>query len=262
MAPRPTWKGFLRLSLITVPVRGYGASTQTNEIRLNQLHRECNTRIKYQKSCPEHGAVPNDEIVSGYEYSKGKYVVVDLDELRKLRPESDHAIRIDGFISPDAIDPVYWTGRTYYLLPDGAVGQKPYALLLRSMVDNEVHAIAQVVISSREQIVLLRPTDGVLSMVVLTHQARVKLPATYREELVEQDLPEEELALTKTLIDATKITEFDYGKYEDTYVKRLHQLIQAKVDGEEIIEARDAEEPKILNLMEALKQSVAKAQLG
>ena len=262
MAPRPSWKGFLRLSLVTVPVRAYTATSSGSEIRLNQLHGECNQRVKYQKSCPEHGALSSDDIVSGYEYTKGQYVVVDLDELQKLRPERDNAIRIDGFVESGTIEQIYHTGRTYYLLPDGAVGQKPYQLLHQSMLDNGVDAMAQVVISGREQIVVVRPMNKMLAMYVLSQQAKVRQPADYEDELVEQELPEAELALTKTLIDATRVEAFDFGKYEDTYTSRLTELIQAKVDGHEVIQVADPEEPKILNLMEALKQSVAQAQLG
>ena len=121
MAPRTSFKGFLKLSLVSVPVKAYTANNTSEEIRLNQLHTDCHSRVCYKKVCPEHGELKGTDIVSGYEYAKGQYVVVDLDELRKLRPESDHTIRIDGFVSPDAIDPVYWAGRTYHLLPDGAV---------------------------------------------------------------------------------------------------------------------------------------------
>ncbi len=254
----------MRLSLVTVPVRGYTATTSGSDIRLNQLHADCNQRVKYQKSCPEHGALESDQIVSGYEYAKGQYVRVDLDELQKLRPERDNSVRIDGFVDRGGIDEIYRSGRFYYLLPDGAVGQKPYALLLQAMVDAGVEAIAQVVISGREQLVAIRPAGKLLTMVVLVHKAKVKQPQTFVEELAEQELPDHELQLTKTLIEATRIEDFDIGRYEDTYVERLTELIQAKVDGQEVIEVADPEEPKILNLMEALKQSVAqaKAQLG
>lgn len=262
MAARPTWKGFLRLSLVTVPVRAYTAASPGNELRLNQLHGECNNRIKYQKSCPEHGVVSNEEIVSGYEYSKGQYVVVDLDELAKLRPEVDKTIRIDGFVGRDTVDPLYLTGRTYYLLPEGAVGQKPYALLFKSMTDNGVHAIAQVVLSGREQIVLLKPLERLIAMCILHHESRVKLPDQHHDEIVDQELPEAELELTKTLIEASRIEEFDYSRYEDTYTTRLTKLIESKVAGEELVQVADPEEPKILNLMEALKQSVAQSKLG
>lgn len=259
---RPTWKGFLRLSLVTVPVRALPAHTPSAEIRLNQLHAECHNRIKYQKACPEHGEVRKEEIVSGYEYQKGQYVVVDPAELQKIRPQSDKTIRIDGFIGDDEVDELYLAGRTYYLLPDGAVGQKPYALLHRAMLDNRVQAIAQVVISSREHVVLVRPMGRLLAMSLLSHENRVRLPAEFEDEVAPQELTADELALTKTLIAASRIQEFDFAKYEDPYVVNLTKLIEAKVEGQEIVQVADPEEPKILNLMEALKRSVAQAQLG
>ena len=262
MAARPTWKGFLRLSLVTVPVRAFSASASGKEIRLNQLHGECNNRIKYQKSCPEHGPVQNDSIVSGYEYTKGQYVVVDLDELSKLRPESDRTIRIEGFVEEDAVDPVYQSGRTYYLVPDGVVGQKPYALLHKAMIDGGVHALAQVVISSREHMVEVKPMGKLLAMTLLNHEAKVKLPSEFEDEIEDLDVAPEELALTETLIKASRIEDFDYSRYEDRYHANLTKLIEAKVEGEELVQVADPEEPKILNLMEALKRSVAEAKLG
>ena len=262
MPARPTWKGFLRLSLVTVPVKAYTATSSGNEVRLNQLHKSCNNRIKYQKSCPEHGPVPTDEIVSGYEFSKGQYVVVDLEELSKLRPESDRTVRIDGFVDHDAVDPLYLSGRTYYLVPDGAVGQKPYTLMARAMVEDEVHVIGQVVIAGREQLVLIKPIDGVLTMCVLYQENRVTLPHEVRDEVSDEPVSADELGLTKTLIGASKLREFDHARYDDVYQTRLQKLIQAKVAGDELVQVADPEEPVILNLMEALQQSVAAARLA
>jgi DNA end-binding protein Ku len=262
MAPRSSWKGFIKLSLVSVPVKAYTANEAGGDIHLNQLHAECNNRIRYLKTCPEHGEVSQDEIVSGYEYAKGKYVVIDLDELAKLRTQSDKSINIRGFVPPDALDARYHAGRTYYLVPDGAVGQKPYALLRQAMVDNAAHALATVVLAKREQLVLLRPLDNLLAMTVLTHAAKVKEPEAFDDEVGEQKLTPEELQLTKTLIDATRIADFDYSAYRDQYVDQLNQLIQAKIEGEEIVSVPQHEEPAILNLMEALKRSVAQAQHG
>ncbi len=262
MPARPSWKGFLRLSLVTVPVKAFSAAAPGNEVRLNQLHADCNARIKHVKTCPEHGAVDNEAIVSGHEYAKGQYVVVDLDELQKLRPERDGTIRVEGFVEAGQVDPIYHAGRIYYLLPDGAVGQKPYALLLRAMVEGGIEALAHVVLTGREHLVLVRPIGRLLAMALLHHESKVQSPATFHEEVAELEVAPQELALTKTLIDATRIKDFDYAKYEDDYTVRLNQLIQAKVDGREIVAVRDPEEPKILNLMDALKRSVAQAQSG
>ena len=133
MAPRTSWKGYLKLSLVSVPVRAFPANNTGEEVRLNQLHEDCNARVKYQKVCPEHGELKQAEIVSGYQYAKDQYVVIDTQELTKLRQQSDKSIRIDGFISPDEIDPLYHAGKNYYLLPDGVAGDKPYALLHKGM---------------------------------------------------------------------------------------------------------------------------------
>ena len=261
MAPRSTWKGFIRLSLVSVPVKAYTATASGSDIRLNQLHSECNNRIKYQKVCPVHGEVPSDEIVSGYEYAKGQYVVVDTEEVKKLRPKGDQSVHVKGFVPTDALDPLYHAGRTYYLLPDGPVGQKPYQLLREGMEREEVHALAEIVMSGREQLVLIRPIEGLLAMTMLSYEAKVKQPSGFTDELVESELSEEELTLTRTLIGASKLEPLEYGAFEDDYVAKLTKVIQAKVEGEEIIQVADPEEPQIINLMEALKASVEQARL-
>jgi DNA end-binding protein Ku len=134
MAVRSCWKGFVRLSLVTVPVKAYtAAATGGGDIHLNQLHAQCHSRIHYKKVCPIHGEVSPDDIVSGYEYAKGRYVVIDPSELDKFRSAADKAITIHTFIAPQALDPVYQTDKSYYLVPDGPVGQKPlYVHLLGS----------------------------------------------------------------------------------------------------------------------------------
>ncbi len=260
MPLRTSWKGFIKLSLVSVPVKAVTANASGAQIRLNQLHCDCNSRIAYKKVCPVHGEVSNDQIARGYEHAKGQYVVIEDEELEKLRSKGDHSVNIEGFVAPDALDPVYHAGRTYYLLPDGAVGQKPYRLLLRGMEESQVHALAQVVISQREQLVLLRPVDGMLAMTVLNHEAKVKPADQFRDEVEDAECTAEELQLARMLIDASRLQEFEYGSYTDRYVEKLTELIQLKVQGQEVVQAEDVEEPKIINLMEALKQSVAEAQ--
>ena len=262
MAPRTSWKGFIKLSLVSVPVKAYTANDAGSQIRLNQLHCDCNTRIAYKKVCPVHGEVGNDQIARGYEHAKGQYVMIEDEELDKLRTKGDHSVNIEGFVAPDALDPVYHAGRTYYLLPDGPVGQKPYRLLLRGMQENQVHALAQVVISQRDQLVLLRPMDGILAMTILSHQAKVKSLDLFQDEIDDSECSPEELQLASMLIDASRLQDFDYGSYTDRYVEKLTELIQLKVQGQDVVRAEDVEEPKIINLMEALKQSVAEAQVA
>jgi DNA end-binding protein Ku len=260
MAAHASWKGFLKLSLVSVPVKAYTATATGSDITLHQLHAKTHTRIQYKKFAPEVGEVSQEEIVKGYEYAKGQYVIVDEEELDKLRTESDKSVRIDGFIKPDQLSSIYIAGRTYYLTPDGPVGQKPYSLLMKSMEANKVCAVAEVVISQKEQVVLLRPIDSVLAMTVLIRKDEVKPASAFKDEIAATELSEAEISLTDILIKASMIKSFDYGKYKDVYKEKLTKLIQLKIEGKEVVQVRDPEEPKIINLMEALKRSIAEAQ--
>jgi DNA end-binding protein Ku len=260
MAPRATFKGFLRLSLVSVPGKGFTASQSDREIRMNQLHAECNSRIKYQKVCPTHGEVKNDEIVHGYEHEKDQYVIVDPEEVAKIRKESDKAVEVRGFVPENAIEPMYFSGRTYFILPDGPAGQKPYQLLRDGMEQNGLFAIATAILSGREQVVAIRPIDGVLGMTVLVYKEKLRNAADFTDEVKEAKLTKEEKALTQTLIDASLLKEFDLGDFHDGYVDQLNEIIQAKIAGQEIVAAPEPEEPKIINLMDALKASVENAR--
>lgn len=262
MPPRSAWKGYLKVSLVSVPVKAYTASSSGGgQIHLNQLHESCHRRIRYQKTCPEHGEVSSDQIVSGYEYSKGQYVVVDTSELEKLRSESDKSINVDTFVHAGTVDSVYLSGKSYYLVPDGPVGQKPYALLQQCMADENVQAVAQVVLSGREQLVLVRPMNGLLTMSVLVYGSQVKQPSSFEDELVETELGEKELELTQLLVSAMIDEEFDLGRYTDKYTEKLTQLIEAKVAGKELVSPPADEEPQVINLMDALKESVQRVRV-
>lgn len=257
---RTSWKGFLKLSLISVPVKAFTANDTSGEMHLNQLHKGCHSRIKYQKVCAEHGEVKSDQIVSGFEHQKDHYVVVEPDELDKLRTKADRAVNIDGFIPETAVDGMYYAGKAHYLLPDGVPGERPYALLHQGMVKNRVVAIAQVVIAGREQLVLLRPHGRLLVMTGLHYPQRVRKAAEFESEVAEIDCKAQELALTNTLIAASTLADFQLDRYQDSYVTKLQKLVALKVAGQEVVQAQDREEPKILNLMDALKKSVAEAQ--
>lgn len=261
MAARSSWKGFLKLSLVSVPVRGYTAQSSAGEIRLNQLHEACHNRVRYQKVCPVHGEISQDEIVSGYEYAKGQYVVIDPKELAKLRSERDRSINVDAVVSPDAIDPIHFTDKTYYLLPDGAVGQKPYALIHQALREHNLAAIGRVVLYGREELVLVRAYEQVLAMTSLKYEAEITPVTAVEEELVPVgQLPREELVLTRTLLKAFEKKKFSLAQYQDTYVEKLREFIEAKVEGKEIVSPPAADEPHVINLMDALRKSVAQAQ--
>ena len=260
MATRSSWKGYLQLSLVCVPVKAYSTSTSGGgEIHLHQLHADCHSRIQYKKVCPLHGEVGTDQIVSGYEYSRDRYVVVDPDELDRLRTEADKAIKIDVFIASRAFDPLYATGKKYYLAPNGPAGQKAYALLAQAMVAEDRYGVAQVVLHGREQLVLLRPQENLLILEVLHYRHQVTQPSTLADEAPRMELSPEELQMARTLVSAST-ADFNLEKYADLYTSKLEQLIEAKVAGQELVTPPATPGPQVINLMEALKQSVARVQ--
>jgi DNA end-binding protein Ku len=258
--PRATWKGFIKLSLVSVPVKGYTATSSSESVSLNQLHDKCNSRIQYKKTCPVHGEVPNNEIVKGYQFAKDTYAIIDTDEIEKLRSEADRSINIEKFVSPELLDPIFYAGKTYYLTPDGQPGQKPYALLHQALAEKNLYGIAQVVISSREQLVALRPLEKLLAISVLHYAEELNKPATYEDELSDGEISDAELKLAKTLIDATTEDELKLDEYRDLYNERLTRLIEMKVAGQEVVEAPPSEGPAVINLMDALKASVEKTK--
>lgn len=257
MAMRSSWKGYLKLSLVSVPVQAFNSTgSGVGEIHFNQLHSVCHSRIRYQKVCPIHGEVSKDEIVSGYEYAKGQYAIVDPDEIEKLRSENDRAISIEEFIEPDQLDPMYLDGRHYYLVPDTPVGQKPYAVLHEAMRKRNRAGVARVVFSGKEQVVLVRPVDGLLMMSMLNYDSLVRKPEGFKDEVKAPDIAPQELKLAEMLVDASTAEAFDFSKYEDLYTTRLTELINAKVEGKEVVAPPSDEEVPVINLMDALKQSL------
>jgi len=258
--PRSSWKGYLKLSLVSVPIRGYTANVAASEIRLHQLHSECHSRIRYQKTCPIHGEVPKEEIVSGYEYAKGEYVVIESEELAQLRGERERAVTIDAVLSQHTIDPLYFTDKTYYLTPDGAVGQKPFELIQQCLLDEELQAVGRVILYGREELVLVRPVEKVLAMTALKYDAEVAHAEAFNEEIEKTTLAREELNLTRKLLEAFEKPSFSLAEYKDHYVEQLKELIQAKIEGKELVTPPAAEEPRVINLMDALKKSVAAAK--
>jgi DNA end-binding protein Ku len=260
MATRSSWKGYLQLSLVCVPVKAYNTSSSGGgEIHLHQLHADCHSRIQYKKFCPLHGEVSTDQIVSGYEYARDRYVVVDPDELDRLRTEADKAIKIDVFIASRTFDPLYTTGKKYYLAPNGPAGQKAYALLCQAMIAEDRYGIAQVVLHGREQLVLLRPQENLLILEVLHYQHQASQPSTLADEAPRMEVSPEELHMARTLVNAST-ADFNLEKYADLYTRKLEQLIEAKVAGQELVTPPATPGPQVINLMEALKQSVARIQ--
>ena len=258
---RSVWSGYIRFGLVTFPVKAYtAASSGGGGVRLNQLHAKCNSRINYTKTCPQHGAVPANEIVSGYEFEKDQYVVIDPEEIEKIRPKSEKDIAVAAFIEPDTIDASQFSGKSYYLLPDGPPAQRPYALLMRAMKDQKRYAFAKIVMGGHDQIVVLRPMGKVLMMSWLSYASEMKDIAEFERDVADVEVDPKELKLAKTLTDALAEDDFDISQYKDTYVEQLNKLIEAKVQGKEVVVPPDEPAPRIINLMEALQKSVSAAQ--
>ncbi len=260
MAARSSWKGYIKISLVSVPVKAYTATNSGSTISLNQLHAPCNNRIKYQKVCPVHGEVPNEEIVSGYEFAKGQYAIIDTGELAVLRAEGDKSINVSQFVAEADVNDRYLSGSCYFLVPDGPIGQKAYALVRNVMKDSSLCGIAQIVMFNKEQLVLLRPIENLIGMYVLRHASEIKLPSAFSDEVGETQVTSQELKLTKQLMEGLKQKKFDMEQFTDTYTEKLTELIQSKVEGKELVTPESVEEPQVINLMEALKASLEKVK--
>lgn len=262
MAARSSWKGYLRLSLVSIPVKAYTATSSGGDIALHQLHRGCHHRVRYQRVCPVHGEIAQEEIVSGYESAPGQYVIIDPDELDALRTTSDKSIRVEGFIRCDALDAAYHSGRTYYLVPDGPVGQRAYLLLRACLSERRMQGVAQIVLSGKEHLVLLRPAGRLLALTVLSYDSEVKRAAAFEDEIPDLPPTGEELELGLTLVASLTRDDFEIADYTDGYRTRLSRLIEAKVQGQPlVIPARDGDgETAAVDLLAALQASLEAAR--
>ncbi len=259
MELHPSWKGFIQLSLVTIPVKAITAHETEREVQLHQIHKDCNQRINYKKTCKVHGEVRQNDIIRGYEYEKDHYVIINDEELSKQRQQNDHAVHINGFVDADKVEWLYFEGKNYYLIPDGKVGQKPYALLRETMAEANTIALANIILSSRQHLVVLKPHHKLIAMSVLYYNDQVKADTDIEPYVEDVPLDASEKELTRTLIGATSIREFDLKLYRDDYRENILKLVEMKAQGKEIIETEKSEEPKILNLMDALKKSVEEA---
>lgn len=254
MAARSTWKGYLKISLVNIPVRVFPATDAAATISFNQLHRECRTRIQQKRWCPScQVEVPNTDIVKGYEFEKGKYVVVDEEDLAKVRPESTRVINIVQFADAKMIDPVY-VERPYYLAPDGAVAAEAFAVMREGMAGKA--AVGKVSLYGREYLVAIQPRENGLVMYTLRHASEVRAMSAIDElKTVPAKIKPDEVKLARQVISNFE-TEGDLSQYKDDYQEELRKLIDAKIAGEDIVAPAEEEAPKVVNLMEALRQSL------
>src|SRR3954468_16742716 len=256
---RASWRGQLRFGLVSFEVQAINAENKDKaEIHFHLLHEPDRQRIHYAKICPKHGEVPNDEIVEGFEYSKGKYVEFEKEELDLLRTEEEKALSIDAFVASDEIDPMYFDGRMYYLMPSGANSAEPYALLEAAMEKKKRWGVGQVVFSGREQLAVIRPFGGVITMAMLNYDAEIRKPSDIRSEFTRPRATGAKLRLAEDLISKWHEGDFDFSDYKDRYRQRVKEAIAAKKKGVALHPPEEEEEPQIINLRDALKESVAR----
>ncbi len=258
---RPLWKGAVSFGLVYVPVKMY-AATERKNIKFNYLHDKCKTPIQYRRYCPYCDTeVSNEEIVRGYEYEKGKYVVMKEEDFENLPGENTKSINIVDFVDLKDINPLYFD-KGYYLAP-GEGGQKVYELLKKSMQETGKVAVAKVVIRNKESLAALRVDDGVLTMSTMFYPDEVRKPTGIPELEYNVDIHENELKMAVNLINNLS-AEFAPEKYTDEYRQQLMEVIQAKVAGEGVEVPPTPETDKVVDLMTALKASIdlAKQERG
>ena len=254
MAARPTWKGYLKISLVNIPVRVFPATDAAATLSFNQLHRECRSRIQQKRWCPTcQVEVPAADLVKGYEFEKGKYVVLDEEDIAKARPASTRVINVVQFANASAIDPVY-VERPYYLAPDGNVAAEAFAVMREGMEGKA--AIGKLALYGREYLVAIQPRESGLVMYTLRHANEVRSMASIDElKTVPAKIKPDEVKLAKQVIGSFE-TEGDLTQYHDDYQDELRRIIDAKIAGQEVVASEEEAPPKVVNLMDALRESL------
>lgn len=254
MAARPTWKGYLKVSLVNVPVRVFPATDSAATLSFNQLHGECRTRIQQKKWCPKcQREVSISEVVKGYEFEKGHYVVIEESDLAKVRPESTRVINLVQFTDAAAIDPIYLE-RPYYLAPDGNVASDAFAVIREGMKGKA--GIGKLALYGREYLVAVQPKEQGLIMYTMRQAAEIRAMSSIDElERVPAKVKAEEVKLAQQVI-STFESELDLNVYRDEYQDELRKLIDSKVAGQEFVVPPEEAPAKVVNLMDALRKSL------
>jgi DNA end-binding protein Ku len=254
MAARATWKGFLKISLVNIPIKVFPATESSASISFNQLHAECQTRIQQKRWCPHcNREVPNAEIVKGYEFEKGQYVVLSEDDFEKVKTESTRVISLVQFADEGSIDPMY-VDRTYYLAPDGTVAADAFAVM-RDGMKGKV-GVGKLALYGREYLVAVRPHGRGIVMHTLHHAAEIRsMDAVDELGSVPTAVKPEEIKLARQVIGMFEAP-LNLRDYTDEYRQGLQRIIDAKIAGREIVAPAIEAPPKVVNLMEALRKSL------
>ncbi len=258
MAARPIASGTISFGLVAIPIKLYTPIETAKSVRFNSVHKECGTRVKYKFYCPtDDRLVERDELTNGYEVAKGQFVLFSPEELKALEPEATNAVEITEFVPLAEVDPIYF-GKPYYLGPDKG-GSKPYRLLAEGMQRTGRAALAKYAARGKNYLVLLRPFQDGLIMQQLHYADEIR--AFEDVPLGDAEVSDAEVQLALQLIDQTASDEFHPENYEDDVRNEVWELIERKIQGEDIV-ATPTEEPKaqVIDLMEALKASLGEGE--
>jgi DNA end-binding protein Ku len=254
MAPRAYWKGFLRLSLVTCPIALYPATSDREKIKFHQINRKTGNRIRYVKVDAETGKeLDNDQIVRGYELSKGKFVEVESEELEAVALESKHTIEIDAFAPREEIDELYLEN-PYYIVPTDDSGAQAFAVVREIIEKKDLVALGRVVFTSREHVIALEARGKGIMGVTLRFPYEVRDEKDYFEDIPTERVTKEMLDLASHIVE-TKMGHFDPKTLEDRYENALKDLLRKKQKGEKISAPQQPETSNVINLMDALRRS-------
>jgi len=261
MAARPYWKGQIRLALVSIPVEIFSATRSGATVAFNQIHEPSGKRIKYEKVVPGIGAVDADDIVKGYQYSKGSYVLLDDDELEAVKLESKKTLELTQFVDAHEIDPLYYE-RPYYVVPADDLAEEAFVVLREALKQTKKVGLGQLALRGREYIVSLKPCGRGILLETLRYSDEVIKAQGYFRDIPDAKPDAEMLELAEALIDK-KAARFDPSKFHDRYVDALKELIEKKRKSKGAkIEAEDEDLPKrgsnVIDLMAALKKSIEK----
>jgi DNA end-binding protein Ku len=258
---RTIWNGSINFGLVNIPI-GLAVAQQRKDTAFRTLHRECGTPIKQKRYCPFHERdVEADELVKGWEFSKNQFVLVEDSDLEAVALQRSQSIDIVRFVPVEQVDPIYFD-RTYYLAPAGADAQRrPYVLLLRAMQDAGMAAVGKFVLWGKENLCLIRPLGESLALETLYFAEDIRPRAEIDEAVEETDIKDPELAMARQLVESL-VGDFDPTDYENEYRNELRAMLEAKLAGREVARPEPVAEAPVIDLMDALKQSVAQAQKG
>ncbi len=255
MAPRAYWKGYLRLSLVSCPIQLFPATSEREKISFNQINRSTGNRIRYRKVDEVTGdEVEADEIVKGYQVSKGEYIEITDEELEAVALESKRIIDIDEFVPSAEIDQLY-NARPYYITPEGGVGEDAFAVIRDVMRQLDVTALGRVMLTTREHVIALAPRGKGMVGTLLRYPYEVRDEAEFFDDIPDVKTGKDMLELAKHIVE-TKSGHFTPDKFEDHYENALKELIAKKQKGERIEAPKERAPAKVINLMDALRRSI------